>query len=200
MMRGISLKIVHEQPRVLVLVLVNQQIKPPSEQKWCEDEHGDERAGESFCDYSVENQNHGRKMQPLATILCKDLQKSRLIPEFSLARRQESGRVTTGVGDYSVDPSTSNCGHQSRGSIAGINQLQSPQKQLPFIIRFLHLSILSFKSHNQMADSNNAAQPGNHPSKAPPVLNPPRDDPISAAQLAECDGTRIPLCCPLVEN
>lgn len=54
------------------------------------------------------------------------------------------------------------------------------------------LPIVNSKSQHQMADSNNAAQPGNHPPKAPPVLDPPKDDPISAAQLAECDGTLVP--------
>ena len=36
-----------------------------------------------------------------------------------------------------------------------------------------------------MADSISVAQ---QPSKSPPALNPPKDDLISVAQLAECDG------------
>lgn len=63
---------------------------------------------------------------------------------------------------------------------------------LLFLVQYLHLPVLNSKSQYQMADSNHVAQPGNHPSKAPPVLDPPKDDPISTAQLAECDGTLVP--------
>lgn len=70
------------------------------------------------------------------------------------------------------------------------------------ILQFCNHSII--RSNHPMADSTNVVQTGNPlSSRAPPVLDPPKDDPISLARLAESDGT-VPLpssvAPPLVER
>jgi hypothetical protein len=52
---------------------------------------------------------------------------------------------------------------------------------------------------NAMADSNNVAQPAKTPSKDAPKLNPPKDDLITTAYLAECNGT-VPVAILVVES